>query len=174
MGASIPAGEAWSPGNRCVPMPKLGPLVLRRAAEHPLRTRLIAGAVAAGCLALLVLARTLTPADAGVGTHVQLNMPACGVFMMTGFPCPTCGMTTAFAHVVRGELWSAFFAQPAGMLLALATMGAGIGAIYVGLTGRIWTINWFRVSPALLAGVAFAVLFGGWGFKLTTTAWAMK
>ena len=46
-----------------------------------------------------------------------------------GLPCPTCGMTTAFAHTVRGRWLAAARAQPAGFVAAIATaLLAGVSA----------------------------------------------
>ena len=63
--------------------------------------RLIAALVAVGAAAPLVLAASLTPAAQGLGTHTALGLPACGWASMSGIPCPSCGMTTAFAEVNR-------------------------------------------------------------------------
>ena len=47
----------------------------------------------------------------------------------TGIPCPTCGMTTAFSHCVRGHWLTSFIVQPAGCLVAVATMLALIMSV---------------------------------------------
>ena len=38
-----------------------------------------------------------------MGTHTQLGMLPCNFVILTGRPCPSCGMTTSFALLVRGE-----------------------------------------------------------------------
>ena len=73
------------------------------------------------CLSLLIVARSLSPADKGYGTHEALGLQPCGFKTVTGIPCMTCGMTTAFSHTTRGQFVSAFIVQPAGTLLALIT-----------------------------------------------------
>lgn len=88
--------------------------------------------------------------------------------MLVGYPCPTCGMTTAVAHAVRGELRSAFRAQPAGLALALAVVVAAGVSLGVVVSGKVWALNWYRVSPArVVLGVLLLVL-GGWIYKLVT------
>jgi hypothetical protein len=73
---------------------------------------------------VLAVSRTLTPDARGFGTHEQLGLPACAFFAWTGIPCPTCGLTTSFAHCARGELSAAFEAHALGPLLFL-----GVAAI---------------------------------------------
>ena len=66
---------------------------------------------------VLGIARTLTPDPSGVGTHVQLGLPRCFFLRSTGLPCPACGLTTAFAHMARGEAAQAASANALGVLL---------------------------------------------------------
>ena len=52
----------------------------------------------------LGIARALTPAPAGFGTHEQLGLPPCAFLHWTGFPCPSCGLTTCFAHAAHRSI----------------------------------------------------------------------
>jgi hypothetical protein len=70
--------------------------------------------------AVLAVARWLEPNPAGLGTHTQLGLPSCQFYQITGHPCPSCGMTTAFAWFVRGEYRRSAAANPGGCLLAAA------------------------------------------------------
>ncbi|HJL16328.1 MAG TPA: DUF2752 domain-containing protein [Sandaracinaceae bacterium LLY-WYZ-13_1] len=74
-----------------------------------------------GPLAVLITAATLTPAAEGHGTHTQLGLPPCGFLVYTGFPCPGCGLTTSFSHMIRLDVVGAFGANPFGILLFLCT-----------------------------------------------------
>src|SRR5687768_14107082 len=74
--------------------------------------------IALACLAVLLIATSIRPNPRGVGTHQQLGLQACQFEERTGLPCPTCGMTTSFALVVRGQVWRSFYVQPMGMVLA--------------------------------------------------------
>jgi hypothetical protein len=71
---------------------------------------------------LLGLARSLEPDPRGFGTHEQLGMRSCMFLAATGRLCPTCGMTTAYAWLVRGHLDRSWNSNPAGCLLALSTV----------------------------------------------------
>jgi hypothetical protein len=113
----------------------------------------------------MALARTLTPPEAGFGAHQQLGLGPCSFPVLFGLPCPTCGMTTAFAHFAQGHPLASFHAQPAGFLLALcvtAAMLLGLGGM---LTGRLRTPNWYRIPPGRAAIVTAAVLLFGWMYK---------
>ena len=101
-----------------------------------------------------------------MGTHQQLGFPTCTMVMIFGYPCPTCGMTTAFAHTVRGELVSAFRAQPAGFVLALATILAASVSLGVVVTGKVWVVNWYRMSPIRITLSVILVVAGGWVYKI--------
>ncbi len=72
--------------------------------------------------AVVITARILVPDHSALGTHGQLGLPPCGFFVFTGYPCPGCGLTTAFAHMVRLEAGGAFSANPFGIVLFLATV----------------------------------------------------
>jgi hypothetical protein len=76
-------------------------------------------------------------------------------------------MTTAFAHTVRGELGPAFRAQPAGLVLALATLLAASVSLGVMLTGNVWLVNWYRLSPVRVTLLLLAVVLSGWAYKVT-------
>src|SRR4028118_1518351 len=91
------------------------------APPTPLPHRLLAAAVALGALTVLLLAAWIEPAAGGIGTHTQLGMQPCGFFARTGVPCAACGMTTSFAHLVRGQVGQSLYAQPFGCLLGFAT-----------------------------------------------------
>ena len=102
-------------------------------ARVALRTRLGWLVLFAGPLTVVILAALLHPDPAGVGTHQQLGLPPCGFLFVTGYPCPACGLTTAFAHMVRAEFIGAALANPFGILLFLVTVAiipvAGLGLV---------------------------------------------
>ena len=116
--------------------------------------RLVGAGVAVAAAMLLGLAAWLEPSASGLGTHSQMRLPPCGWILSMNLPCPTCGMTTAFAHAADGNLPAAFLAQPMGAVLAVATAMALLVGSFTAATGS-------RV----------AVLFGGlWGRR---TAWVL-
>ena len=89
----------------------------RRSLEYLLKI-----AVIIACLWLIKTAVSIVPDTRGYGTHEQLGLERCGYLKQHGHPCPSCGMTTSFAHTVRLQLWQGLKANPAGTLLCLLVM----------------------------------------------------
>lgn len=87
------------------------------ASPRPISQRLLWLAIGAGSLAVLAVALAIEPDARGYGTHTQLGLPPCGFLFLTGSPCPGCGLTTAFAHGVRGQWSMAASANPFGLAL---------------------------------------------------------
>ena len=83
--------------------------------------RLFWGICAAGAAVVLALARVLSPDPSGLGTHMQLGLPACPFFALTSLPCPACGLTTSFAHMARLQITPALHANVLGVPLCVLT-----------------------------------------------------
>lgn len=73
----------------------------------------------------------------------------CGFTMVTGLPCPQCGMTRSFVHGVRFHWIQAFLYNPAGFALFLWIQAAGVvGAVRLATKNpRAW-----MVPPGLFFG----------------------
>lgn len=94
------------------------------------RERVASLAIGLVAAAPVVIAAFLRPDPSGLGTHVQLGMPTCTWPTALGITCPSCGMTTAFAHAAAGDLLASLRTQPMGFLLAvLATAAAMLGML---------------------------------------------
>ncbi len=82
-----------------------------------------------GAGAILVVAKLLNPDPSGAGTHEHLLLLPCIFKMLTGLPCPFCGMTTAFAYMADGAVGPAFTAHilgPVAYLVTWAILVAGL------------------------------------------------
>jgi hypothetical protein len=124
--------------------------------------RLAALVVTLASLAILVVAALVTPNPRGVGTHKQLGLTACGFYERTGYPCPTCGMTTAFAHMVRGRIWNAFAVQPAGALAALLCAFTFLTGTYVTFTGKSLDQYTSRLNVLRVLLIVALVVLASW------------
>jgi len=81
------------------------------------------------------LGMALVPAPEGHGTHEQLGLPPCGMMVMTGRPCPTCGVTTAYALAAHGRFVDALVTQPFGLACFVLTAAAA-AALAAALAAR--------------------------------------
>ncbi len=69
-------------------------------------------------------------------THRQLGLPPCTFKELTGLPCPSCGMTSSFALLVRGDVMNSLRANAVGTLLALLWAAAIPWLLACGVMGR--------------------------------------
>lgn len=130
--------------------------------------RIGAAVIALACLSVLVIAAGLRPDPRGEGTHTQLGLPPCGWAARFGKPCPTCGMTTAFAHAAHVGFWQGFKTQPMGLILALLTAAGFWGALHVVLTGsHLGPVCARILSPPVLWTLA-GMLVAAWAYKYAT------
>ncbi len=143
-----------------------GPLLWTVEAVDIRSARIVSIVLFVCCVGILGIAVYLQPSAMGMGTHEQLGLAPCAAVVTTGYPCPTCGMTTAFAHTVRGQFLSAIRVQPAGFLLALGTVLAAGLSLRTLLTGRYYLVNWQRVSAVWIVVLVILIVIGGWGAKI--------
>ena len=105
----------------------------------------IARATLLGILLFLVagfgVALSLDPDPRGFGTHQQLGLPPCTFRLLFGIPCPGCGMTTCFAHFVRGHFGDSVRANPAGAILATVSALLIPWSLWSLYRGRLWMVS---------------------------------
>lgn len=121
-----------------------------------------------GCVMVLSIARVLTPSSTGVGTHEQLGIPACVFLKVTGWRCPSCGLTTSFAYAAHFRFVDAFFTQPFGFLLfLLACFSIPLALFYWLKRIPVENLLYGRYSNAVVYALLFLYL-AAWGYKLAT------
>ena len=136
------------------------------AAPVPVAGRLLAGAIAGCCLAVLVIAAWLAPSPDGFGTHRAMGLDACAFLARTGLPCPACGMTTSFAWFVRGNVVASLYVQPMGTALAgIAAATVWVG-LYVAATGRPLHRLLQVVPDRLWLVPLLSLAVAAWGWKM--------
>jgi hypothetical protein len=125
-------------------------------------TLIVAGGVLIG---LLATAAGLNPSPRGMGTHQQLGLPPCTVVQWFGIRCPACGMTTSWAHTVRGHVITAARTSAGGTLLAIVSMVCGPWFLISGVCGK-WLVAPPREGLTLALGLMIVVI--------TLTDWTLK
>jgi len=155
-------------------METIAPEIYVRPATHEVlswRGRAVALAAAMACLGVLLIAAKLNPNRSGVGSHRQLGLQECQFESRTGLPCPTCGMTTSFAHFVRGQIVASLWVQPMGTVLALLTMMVFWAGLYIAITGRPAhrLLNFIPARYYLWPLLIFGVVAWGWKIWIHVT-----
>jgi hypothetical protein len=107
-------------------------------------------------MTLLFVSGRLTPDPQGLGTHHQLGLPQCSVRQYLGIRCPSCGMTTSWAHMVRGQVLGSVRANAGGAMLAVVAATAGPWMLVCGLRGR-WLLR--PPNEWVVLGIGLAVIF---------------
>jgi len=124
---------------------------------------MLVGAMVLACP--LVIATQLRPAVAGLGTHQQLGLPPCTVRMLWGIRCPACGMTTSWAHLVRGQWRQSLAANAGGFALGLLDLALAMGLVGHSAVARLPSREW-AVLLSLALSVSLAIALVDWGWRL--------
>lgn len=84
---------------------------------------------------LLLLPALVEPKPRGWGSHLGLGLPPCPMREVLGLPCPTCGVTTAWALLLRGRLSEGLRVHPVALALHLALTALAASLLWEG-SGR--------------------------------------
>jgi Protein of unknown function (DUF2752) len=142
---------------------------VRRRANWGVRVALV---VIAAALATVFFVATRVNPYAPDGTplkmasHQSLGMPPCRFQEMAGLPCPSCGMTTSFAHLVRGNVWYSLRANWVGTGLAVFCALLVPWCLVSAARGRFLGVRRIEAALALAVGVFTVVMLARWGFVL--------
>jgi hypothetical protein len=105
-----------------------------------------------------------------MGTHTQMGLPSCSTMSWTGYPCPSCGLTTAVTAAVHLDVLASLRAQPFGVVLTGGLVVLAAAGCWQALTAN-YALRRIRLSLWwLAAGMAGMLL--GWGVKLAAGVWS--
>ncbi len=143
---------------------------VRKYRPHPLAASgaemLLYCFLIAGCGAVLLIATSLTPDPAGLGTHRELGFPPCSMIQWFNTPCAFCGMTTCFTFCAGGHWIDAFLTQPFGVVLYLLTVSAFVGSTY-GLLRRFSWLEYFSEKAVIWTTSSMLVMMlVAWVYKI--------
>ena len=150
---SSTANEAWS-----------------KQSKGPAHVRSGGLLISLGCLVILVAAWHLEPYNLPLGPGSHLSLPGCALRERTGYPCPTCGMTRAWAKAVRGDLGAAFQANIAGTVFFVVCVAGGFFGLGTVLGGRSFYHRYVKPVLGLLRPRQW--LYAGLG--LIGLAWGLN
>lgn len=158
------------------PVAPAGP---RRRGPRPM-TRVVRAVLAAVGVALIAIfgaAAYINPykGDGGakkMSTHTQLGLPPCNFAELSGKPCPSCGMTTSFALLVRGDVANSLRANWVGTLICVIWALTMVWALGSALRGRMLLIPRRRGAGetifTAITGVIVFLMLTRWGVLLIT------
>lgn len=132
-------------------------MVLRSEASPEVRLQRAAAAQASALAGILGTGAVLAV------TSLQLPL-ACPLRMLTGIPCPLCGMTTGTVAFLKGDLSSALAANPLSVAfvpLAAAALADRVARLVTRRPARPWPAAARRSAVAALG----AALTGAWVFE---------
>lgn len=127
--------------------------------------RIVQGSVAVVLAAALALGVFLEPSPTGMGTHSGLGLPPCGLLVMTGKPCPTCGVTTSFVLAAHGRFYESLVNQPFGLAVFLALVGWLLFSVVTLVTRRSWIPLLSAYNMGAVAVAVVVLLLACWAYK---------
>ncbi|MFN7018691.1 MAG: DUF2752 domain-containing protein [Fimbriimonadales bacterium] len=113
-----------------------------------------------GVLVMFGLGLYLTPNPAGHGTHQQLGLPPCAIYLLTERPCPSCGLTTSVSAILHGQFALAWRANPIGYLIVAVAAVVGVNSCLALATGRTLRIDFNRFHLILLGLLSVWLIHG--------------
>jgi Protein of unknown function (DUF2752) len=130
--------------------------------------------LAVGLGAVFAIALWLDPYDADgvplqMETHRQLGLPPCTFYAVTGFPCPSCGMTTSFALLMHGDPWNSLKANAVGTLMALVCLLFIPWSLVCVFQKRTFFIRSIEKTVTVLILVFLGLMMLRWGIVVWMT-----
>jgi hypothetical protein len=145
----------------------------REAARTRRLVRATLIAVAVALTGVFVAAFRIHPYDEDgnprkMSTHTQLGMPPCNFVTLTGKPCPSCGMTTSFALLVRGDVVASARANWVGSVICTLWAVTLVWATASGAWGKPLFVPSGRgeLVFTVIVGVVLTLMLARWAVVL--------
>ncbi|AWM38267.1 hypothetical protein GobsT_36140 [Gemmata obscuriglobus] len=145
----------------------------RRPMTRLVRAVLVAFGVALA--AVFAAAASINPygpngAAQTMSTHTQLGLPPCNFAELAGKPCPSCGMTTSFALLVRGDVLNSLRANWVGTIICVVWAATLVWTLASGIRGRLVLIpqrpGAGETIFTAITGVIVILMLARWGALL--------
>jgi Protein of unknown function (DUF2752) len=139
--------------------------------------------LALGLVGVFGLARWLDPYEEDGtprrdSTHMQVGLPPCTFLEITrkrfggeGIPCPSCGMTTSFALLMRGDLVNSLRANYAGTALALLCLVAVPWLLACAYRERILFVRSMEKTVVIVTLGFLILMMLRWAIVLAMIRW---
>jgi hypothetical protein len=97
-------------------------------------------------------------------THTQMGLPPCTFKVLTGMPCPSCGMTSSFALLMHGDPWNSVRANFVGTFLAIFCLAFIPWALASAVCGRLLLVRSLESVLVRLVLAFVILLLVRWAF----------
>lgn len=101
-----------------------------------------------------------------MGTHQRLGLPPCSFVVLTGKPCPSCGLTTSFTLLAHGDLKNSLRANCVGTLMALCCAALIPWGVLSLVRGRLLGVRSIERALTWTVAVFLTLLLVRWGIVL--------
>jgi hypothetical protein len=98
-----------------------------------------------------------------LGTHRDVGLPTCSFLLATRKPCPSCGLTTSFALLVRGDVKASWAANWVGTLMAVVLAVAIPWGLASMIRGRLLFFASLERGLTWFVAVFLTLLLARWG-----------
>ena len=127
--------------------------------------------IALGLAAVFGVALWLNPYNAdgtrrSMATHTQLGLEPCNMVVLTGKPCPACGMTTSVALLAHGDPVGSVKANWVGTLLAVVWLAAIPWAVASAVRGKYYFVRSGELLTSVLIVGFLVLMIARWGVVL--------
>jgi hypothetical protein len=160
------------------PPPDRAGRAARRARDAARRRRVVRASLIAVAVALagvFAVAVRIDPYDEDgnprtMSTHTQLGLPPCNFATLTGKPCPSCGMTTSFALLVRGDVGASLRANWVGSTICVLWAVTLVWAAAGGVRGKPLFVPPGRgeLVFTIVVGAVLVLMLARWAAVLTS------
>ncbi len=100
------------------------------------------------------------------GSHQTIGLPPCNFKRLANLPCPSCGMTTSFALLVRGDVWNSMKANWVGTGLAVLCAVLIPWCLVSAFRGRYLWVRRIEAALGFAVGTFTVLMLGRWGVLL--------
>ena len=144
----------------------------RRTTRQAWWVRIFLTILAVGFAAVIAVAAFLRPySEDGVAntmaTHTQLGLEPCSMVVLTGKPCPACGMTTSFSLLVHGDVGNSLKANWVGTLFCASIIVLTPWLVASAIRGRLLWVRNAEMFSTILLCTLLLLMTGRWIWILT-------
>jgi Protein of unknown function (DUF2752) len=144
----------------------------RRPVKQAWWVRIFLLILAVGFTAVIVIAALLRPyTDDGnartMATHTQLGLEPCSMVVITGKPCPACGMTTSFSLLMHGDVGNSLKANWVGTLFCASIIVLTPWLVASAIRGRLVGVRNPEMFSTVLLSTLLLLMTSRWIWIIT-------